>query len=92
LDSRPKIRLAGDGFPKATGRAKQLMKNLPRNGCRKSAGEDFDFLQRSAALHYFTVFADFQRQWSLITNQFSIFKESGEGGFEPPEYHGLSIT
>jgi hypothetical protein len=30
LDSGPKIRLAGDGIPKAAGRAKQLMKNLPR--------------------------------------------------------------
>ena len=47
LDSRPKIRLAGDGSPKAAGRAKQLMKNLPRDGCRKSRGEDFD-LQLSA--------------------------------------------
>jgi hypothetical protein len=48
LDSRPKIRLAGDGIPKAAGRAKQLMKNLPRDGCRKSPGEDFDFLRLSA--------------------------------------------
>jgi hypothetical protein len=48
LDSRPTIRLAGDGIPKAAGRAKQLMKNLPRGGCRQSPGEDFDFLRLSA--------------------------------------------
>jgi hypothetical protein len=47
LDSRPKIRLAGDGIPKAAGRAKQLMKNLPRDRCRKSFGEDFDFQRPS---------------------------------------------
>jgi hypothetical protein len=44
LDSRPKIRLAGDGIPKAAGRAQQSLKNLPRGGCRKSSGEDFYFL------------------------------------------------
>ena len=38
----------GDGIPKAAGSAKPLMKNLPRAGCRKSPGEDFDFLQLSA--------------------------------------------
>jgi hypothetical protein len=43
LDSRLKIWRAGDGIPKAAGKAKQLMKNLPRDGCRKSFGEDFDF-------------------------------------------------
>jgi hypothetical protein len=43
LDSRPKIRLAGDGIPKAAGRAKQLMKDLPRDRYRKSPGEDSDF-------------------------------------------------
>ena len=47
LDCRPKIRLAGDGIPKAAGRAKLLMKNLPRATDRKSPGEDFDFLQLS---------------------------------------------
>jgi hypothetical protein len=44
LDSKPKIRLAGDGIPKPAGNAKQLMKNLPRGGCLKFPGEDFDFL------------------------------------------------
>jgi len=39
-DSRPKIRRAGDGIPKAAGRAKPLMKNLSRYRCRKSPGED----------------------------------------------------
>ena len=48
LDSWPQIRLAGDESAKAAGRAKQLMKNLPRDGRRKSRGEDFDFLQLSA--------------------------------------------
>jgi hypothetical protein len=43
LDFRPEIRLAGDGIPKAAGSAKQLMKNLPRDGCRESPGEDFGF-------------------------------------------------
>jgi len=48
LDSWPQIRLAGDESAKAAGRAKQLMKNLPRDGRRKSRGEDFDFLQLGA--------------------------------------------
>jgi hypothetical protein len=30
-----------DGIPKAAGRLKQLLKNLPRGRCRKSQGEDF---------------------------------------------------
>jgi hypothetical protein len=43
LDFRPKIRPAGDGIPKAAGKTKQLMKNLPRGGCRKFSSEDFYF-------------------------------------------------
>src|SRR4051812_23887839 len=35
--SRPKIPPAGDGIHKAVGRAKQLVKNLPRDRCRTSA-------------------------------------------------------
>jgi hypothetical protein len=45
LDFRPKIRLAGDGIPKAAGTAQQSMKKAPSDGCRKSSGEDFDFLR-----------------------------------------------
>jgi hypothetical protein len=48
LDFRPKIRPAGDGILKAAGRAKESMKNLPRDGCRKSSAEDFDFPRLSA--------------------------------------------
>src|SRR5207249_4270662 len=45
LDSPPKIRLSGDGIPKATRKAKPLMKNLPRDRCRKSPGDDFELCQ-----------------------------------------------
>src|SRR5213594_4056272 len=45
LDSPPKIRLSGDGIPKAARKAKPLMKNLPRDRCRKSPGEDFELCQ-----------------------------------------------
>jgi hypothetical protein len=48
LDYRPKIRLAGDEIPQSGGRAKQLMKNLPRDGYRKSPGEGSDFQRLSA--------------------------------------------
>jgi hypothetical protein len=47
LDSRPKLPFAGDRIRKAAGRAKQSMKNLPRGGCRKSCGEDFNFRRLS---------------------------------------------
>jgi hypothetical protein len=47
LDSPPKIPFAGDRIRKAAGRAKQSMKNLPRGGCRKSCGEDFNFRRLS---------------------------------------------
>jgi hypothetical protein len=53
LDSRPKILPAGKGIPKAAGKAKQLMKNLSRGGCRKFSDEDFYFqlLQRTSGMH-----------------------------------------
>jgi hypothetical protein len=49
---RPEKRPAGDGIPKAAGKAQQLMKNLPRGGCRKFSSEDFYFqlLQRTMFL------------------------------------------
>ena len=71
---RPKIRRAGDGIPKAAGRAKQLMKNLPRDGCRKFPGEDFDCLRLSAGS------ALLQSMSVMISDRGAITIIEGRGG------------
>jgi hypothetical protein len=62
LDFLPKIRLAGDGIPKAAGRAKPSMKNLPRDGCRKSSCEDLISCDRAPVPPWFI-----EREMRLVT-------------------------